>query len=340
MTRFTNRLAAAWPPERWSDVSVLIAVSGGADSVALARLLANLRIAGAGEMVIAHFNHGLRGAESDADEHFVGSLAQDLGWKCEIGRSPIGSTGDPESKLRRAASEDQSRTARYAFLLECAQRHGARFVVTAHTADDQAETVLHRLLRGTGIAGLGGMRPARELVPGIALVRPLLKFRRAELREYLVSIEQPYREDSSNASLDYTRNRLRNDLMPKLAQDYNPRVVEALLRLSQLSAEAQEIVAASAADLLSTSLLIAERSRIELNAPQLAQAPVYLVREALIIAWQDQGWPLQGMGYETWELLAAMVTGQGGDAAHKHVLPGEILAERAGDRLILLRPAQ
>lgn len=339
MTRFANRMADAWPPTRWRDVTVLVAVSGGADSVALARLLATLHAGGAGKMVVAHYNHALRGDESAADEQFVRSLAGQLGWPCAVGHADCAAATSPTADTAPRTSEEQSRAARYAYLGQSAQVHGARYVVTAHTADDQAETVLHRLLRGTSVAGLAGMRPARELVPGIALVRPLLKFRRAELREYLAEINQPYREDSSNASPDYTRNRLRHDLIPKLVQEYNPRVIEALLRLSQLSAEAQEIIRADADELASASIVSANESRVVLDAAKLSAAQPYLVREALIVAWQRQQWPLQAMGYDEWELLAALVAAPG-DASthHKRVLPGEILAERVAERLILSRP--
>lgn len=159
MHPFETRLAQSWPPATWRDVTVVIAVSGGADSVALLHGLKALDQGGAGELIAAHFDHRLR-AESGEDAAFVRDLAEEIGCRAEIGvaSQPTRSAGD--------GLEAAAREARYDFFRETARRLGARFVVTAHTADDQAETVLQRLIRGTGLHGAAGIPRARELMDG------------------------------------------------------------------------------------------------------------------------------------------------------------------------------
>ena len=169
---FETRLAASWPPEDWKDLTVLAAVSGGGDSVALLRGLAALKLPGEGRLIAAHVNHKLRGADSDADQAFVQELCGQLGLACEVATAAV----DPTAGSRGQGIEATARRARYAVLEEMAGRVGARFVVTAHTADDQAETILHRILRGTGIRGLSGMSRSRRLGPA-TLLRPLLGYR-------------------------------------------------------------------------------------------------------------------------------------------------------------------
>src|SRR3989304_4412 len=165
---FETRLAGLWPPEECREVTVLVAVSGGADSVAWLRALVALKTAGAGRLCVAHFNHYLR-AEAEEDEQFVHALCKRFGLPCETGGKDVGQLVLPASE----GIEETARRVRYAFLNETAGRLGARFVVTAHTADDQAETILHRIVRGTGIIGLSGMARARPLGPA-TLLRPLL----------------------------------------------------------------------------------------------------------------------------------------------------------------------
>ena len=131
----------------WDDVSLLLAVSGGADSVGLLRAMVELKGSGAGRIFVAHFNHALRGAESDADAAFVSELCQRLDLPCETGTADTAQLARDEGDGLEAAA----RGVRYAFLRATAERLGARYVVTAHTADDQAETILHRIVRGTGV---------------------------------------------------------------------------------------------------------------------------------------------------------------------------------------------
>ena len=247
---FELRLAGSWPPEEWREVTVLVAVSGGPDSLALLRGLRALKIAGDGRLVAAHVNHQLRGSESDEDERFVREQCESLGLPCEVGKAPVAAIADEQGDGIEAAA----RQARYAFLTEAAHRVGARFVATGHTADDQAETILHRILRGTGIAGLAGSPRTRALSPATTLIRPMLTVRRAEVLAYLDRLGQPFREDRTNADRRFTRNRIRHELLPELARQYNPHVVEALVRLGKLARESQAALEPMIEDLMRTAV--------------------------------------------------------------------------------------
>jgi tRNA(Ile)-lysidine synthase len=315
-------------------MSLLLAVSAGADSVALLRAMHRLKTSGEGRLLVAHFNHRLRGRESDRDEAFVVELCRWLEIPCEVSSPDPGrlATGHGEGL------EGAARRHRYAFFQQAAARLGARYVVTAHTADDQAETILHRIVRGTGIAGLAGMARARPLGPAATLIRPLLGIRRGELRAYLDDLGQPYRCDSSNRDTRLTRNRIRLEILPRLAEACNPAVVEALVRLGQLAGEVQGVVAGLVGGLLGHCVVAAADGPVRILLAPLASQPRHVVRELLIAVWQRQQWPLQAMGFAEWDLLAEMALAPPADSHTplKRTLPGEILAERADGELHLL----
>jgi tRNA(Ile)-lysidine synthase len=328
-SNFAQRLALAWPPAGWRDLTVLVAVSGGADSVALLRGLAEIQLAGPGRLVGAHFNHRLRGADSDADEQFVVELCRSLSQECEVGRADASLAAAGSDGLEAAA-----RTARYCFLQAAAERLGARYVVTAHTADDQAETILHRVVRGTGLAGLAGMPRFRPLGPAVTLLRPLLGLRRSDVAAYLAELGQPYREDATNADASFTRNRIRHELLPQLAKQYNPLVVEALLRLGRLAGEAQSVISTEVDALLLNCLRRESPNRISIDCRELAALPRAIVRELLVIAWRGQGWGEQSMGFDHWERLADLVQNASPAAL---TLPGAVQATRSGHELTLVQ---
>lgn len=332
--RFEQQLAADWPPETWCDVTVVVAVSGGADSVALLRALHRLATAPARRLLVAHFNHQLRGPDAEADQHFVGTLAADLRLECLTGTA---ATADL-ARRRGDGLEEAGRAARYAWLKSAAQHRGARFVVTAHNMEDQAETIMYRVLRGTGLAGLAGMPRTRRLGTGLALIRPMLGIRRREILDYLNSLKQPYRQDASNLDPSYARNRLRHEWFPRIAEDFNPRVVEALVRMGRLAAEAKQAIAELVSPLLDRAVVQSQANLVEIDCRQVWNRPAYLVRELLMAVWRDRSWPEQAMGYDEWTLLAAMVLQQAPAATEqKRPLPGGVLACRKADRLVLLR---
>jgi len=201
-----------------------VAVSGGADSVALLRLLIELRDELGVVLSVVHFNHKLRGKASDGDESFVARLAEKFGLTLHVGR------GDVARKARqeKANVEDAARRARYAFFRRLTDGDQLDRVATAHTADDQAETVLAHILRGTGLAGLAGIHPETSCV-----VRPLLNVRRGDLRKYLRAKKQVWREDATNRDTSRQRARMRKKLLPLLEKEFNPRAVEHLVALAE-----------------------------------------------------------------------------------------------------------
>lgn len=339
---FEHRLAADWPPENWTGVTVLVAVSGGADSVALLRSLIRLRDAqlqpGEGRLVVAHFNHRWRGVDSDRDARFVRTLATELGAEVVVGRPrKRAASADLQTQNR---SEEAARKLRYRFLTEVADRCGARYLAMAHTADDQSETVLQRVLRGTGIAGLAGIPRIRRLAWASTLIRPMLSLTRGQVLEYLSSLDQNYREDSTNATCDYTRNRIRHEVLPLARQLYGD-VDGALRRLSSLSAEASEILTERAHFLAEESLVGRSSDSLTLRTPPLAAAKPYLRREALRVLWRRQDWPCQSMGSKEWDALAALTSASG--AASRTLaatFPGNVSAKKQGELLTLTRPVK
>ena len=205
-----------------------VAVSGGADSVALVRLLEELGPALGISLLVLHFHHGLRGAEADADQGFVAELARARGLEFMAGGEDVGAW----ARAHRRNVEDAARHLRYEFFQRVVEDGRVRRVAVAHTADDQAETVLAHLLRGTGLTGLAGIHPVLGNI-----VRPLLDVRRDALRVWLRAIDQPWREDSTNTDTRRLRARLRLELLPLLERDFQPRVVERLGSLARLARE-------------------------------------------------------------------------------------------------------
>lgn len=421
---FEVELSRSWPPASWSNLPVLVAVSGGADSVALLRALDRLHQPGSGQLHVAHFNHRLRGEHSDADQRFVESICSELGWPCWVGQFEPGKEDDsaPQAgwleanpatrpatrdagleanlsrrdKLRSAgtetvshgapaetssvspadlqpaaqlggqpmwasaaslspevtrasnatsrnvvaatdglsgmgsesgceahASEATLRAARYTFLLQTACHLGARFVVTAHTADDQAETILHRILRGTGLEGLAGIQRTRLLQPGITLLRPLLGVSRAQILAYLKALNQPYRHDASNDDSQYLRNRIRNQLLPHVRREYQATVSQSLCRLGTIAAETQGLVN-RLTDALSERVLVEVTSRgFALHRGPLRTAEPLVVRQLLLRLWQGAGWPLQAMDQRRWTELEQHLRSQTSEG-QTH-LPGGII---------------
>ena len=251
--------------------------------MALLRAMHERRGRGEGRLAVAHFNHRLRGGQSDADEQFVVELCGSLGLDCHVGRAegtPIESAGD--------GLEATARAGRYAFLRQTAERIHARYVVTAHTADDQAETILHHVMRGTGLAGLEGIARVLPLGPAVSLVRPLLDASRAEVIDYLSSLDQPFCQDATNDDWQFTRNRIRHELLPLLARDYSPGVVAALVRLGALARDAQDVLEAVGEASLDRSLVESDAARLVLDCRALDAEHRHVVREMLIAAWRRQ----------------------------------------------------
>lgn len=323
----TWAISEVWPPQHWRKVTVVLAVSGGADSVALLRGMAKLKTdQGSGRLVVAHFNHRTRGAASVEDEQFVAQLAETLGLEFDVGCAQPDSTP--------AADEQSWRAERYRYLERLAEDVGARYIATAHTADDQAETILHRIIRGTGVAGLAGIPLARTLGHA-SLIRPMLGVRRLEVLAYLRGLGQTYRTDESNEDRRYTRNRIRHELLPLLIREFNPQTVDALLRLGRVASDAHDALNEACLDeLWSHSVKLTADGGVSIDCECLSARTPFLIHETLIRTYREQGWPLQPMGQTQWELLGQMVRTTAADTS-PIMLPGAIRATRHGSQLVL-----
>jgi tRNA(Ile)-lysidine synthase len=224
--------------------AILVAVSGGLDSMALLHLLARLAPTHGWRLAVAHFNHQLRGRSSDADERLVERTARQLGLPFAAGRADVRKFAG----AHKLSMEMAARNLRHAFLARTARKRGTRTIALAHHADDQVELFLLRLLRGAGGTGLGGMKwrgPSPENRE-ISLVRPLLGETKAALSEWVAREKIAYREDASNARLDMQRNRIRHELLPLLARHYQSATARVLLRQMEiLGAEAEFVTAAA-----------------------------------------------------------------------------------------------
>ncbi len=293
------------------------------------RAIAAIKTAGRGRLAVAHFNHRLR-ADAGKDAQFVAELANYLGLGFELGDGDTALAAQLEGDGLEAAARGE----RYRFLQAAAERMGARYVVTAHTADDQAETILHRIVRGTGIAGLAGMRRVRPLGEAVTLIRPLLGMSRADVVAYLAHLGQPYREDPSNASAVHTRNRIRHSLLPLLKADYNAEVKSALLRLAAAASDTQRIIDNLVERMIERAVKFPSTDRAVIDCDRLTGEDRHLIRELFIAIWRRQNWPQQSMGFAQWDRLAEMILAS---APQKQTFPGAIVAERRAATLSLMR---
>jgi tRNA(Ile)-lysidine synthase len=229
------------------DTRVLVALSGGPDSVALTHLLIELQ--SSGDLVVAglaHFNHQLRGQDADADEAFCRAMAASLGVPIDVGRA------DVRAAAREAGRslEDAARELRYAFLEQAADSARADAIAVAHSLDDQSETFLLRLVRGSGSRGLAAILPRAGRV-----IRPLLEIPRGDLRSYVAERGLEFREDPSNRDLSIPRNRVRHELIAYLEREFNPGINRVLAREAALARDDEDYLQRQAIDLASTIVL-------------------------------------------------------------------------------------
>ena len=252
--------------ERYSLVArgdrVVVAVSGGSDSMALLYVLAALREDLGFELVVAHLDHGLRASSAD-DARFVADAAGGLGIAVVCERQDVATV----AAARRRGIEEAARDARREFFHRVADEQGAARIALGHTADDQAETVLFRLARGTGWNGLCGMEPA-----GGRIIRPLLTVRRDDARGFLVERGLAWREDATNADLRFARNRLRESVLPEL-EAVNPEAVKAIARAAELARDAREVEHFAIAQVWPDVCLDESREAVAISRPALAALP-------------------------------------------------------------------
>jgi tRNA(Ile)-lysidine synthase len=320
-----------------------VAVSGGADSVALLRILQNIRQDLGITLLVVHFDHMLRGQDSTADAQFVRDLA------CELNLEFVATSEDvtASAALQGWNLEDAARRLRYGFFERICASGKATRIAVAHTVQDQAETVLAHLIRGTGPSGLAGIYPAVGSV-----IRPLLEIQRQDLRDYLKSLNQPWREDATNRDTRRLRARIREQLIPLLEKNFAPTIVEHLGDLARLSREQElfwstivedrfrahtqctaDTTAISAKDLLSPLELNFAQSQSS-PAPNASHAtPLRALTEGLIRRlYQSVRGDRKDLTAEHVEQVTRLATSQ---SSGRHLeLPGGVIVDRSFDKLI------
>lgn len=254
---------------------ILVAVSGGADSVSLLYALHAVAPKLDVNLTVVHLDHQLRGVESRADAKFVKELATHLGVSFLAGRANV----RQRAERKGLSLEMAAREARYEFFLRMAKKTGARTVATAHTADDQAETVLLKLARGAGRSGLSGI--ASDIVlNGLRVVRPMLNITRDEIITFLNENQFSWREDVSNSDLSFLRNRVRHEIIPMLESRLNPAIKDTLLRTAEIFKEEDKWIENQAEDILGKCVTYAAGS-ISLNRELLISQPLAMRRRVL-----------------------------------------------------------
>ena len=253
-----------------SDVRVLLAVSGGPDSMCLLHVFCHLGI----PFEVAHFDHQTRDGESAADAKFVQGECEKLNLVFHLGTAAVAEFARQEG----LSFEEGARRLRYTFLVNTCWARGCNAIATGHHADDQAETVLMRLLRGTSPEGLCGIPPTNQK-DGIRVIRPLIECTRNEIMAALQERNIPYRLDKTNAATCYIRNRIRHELLPLLRSQYNPRIDEALRRYAEIHREENEYLGQAARDRLKACL----DSKNRLCREELARLPVALQRRVILL---------------------------------------------------------
>lgn len=315
----------------------MVGCSGGADSVALIRLLAELwaeesnGLNPANEtvtkpvapLVVAHCNHGIRGEESNADEAFVRQLCDQLQLPLVIHHVTPPNNSAPTGPV---SDERTLRQIRRDFFERAAKQHGCRYVAVAHSADDQAETMLHHFIRGTGPLGLAGIAEASELDTDIVVRRPLLQVRRDTLRDGLREIGQPWREDASNRHTIYTRNWIRHDVLPLIESRY-PNAVEAIHRAGTLQHEMNEMVRRLAERWLEAftdfsgdrwtihTERLSKSANPEKRMDDTNTACNWMIERPVIVAasqlaWDRLGWSRGSMTMQHWQRLTGLINDQ------------------------------
>lgn len=303
---------------------VLVAVSGGADSVALLRVLHELAPGLGISLAVAHLNHCIRGKASDADAGFVKKLATQLNIPFVCAKVDV-----PKLAKRSGLSmEMAAREARYSFLVKTARELKADVITTAHTADDQAETVLLKLARGAGMRGLAGI-PRTIMISGIRIVRPLLDARRSEIEEYLDEIKQSWRHDRTNKDPAYLRNRVRHEVLPFLEKKLNPDIRQALIRTADILRKEDEWL-----DELTERILkecIADTGG-SLNISRILRQPVAARRRVLRQWLSSSGVEPELIDYDVVSRVEALLAGREGTGEIE--IAGRQVVRKRYDKLI------
>jgi len=306
--RLVEQIENLWPFGTWRAFRVLVAVSGGRDSVALLRALVHTRDSGGveAELFVGHFNHKLRGEESDADETFVREFCRQVDVEFVAGQ-PEEASGTDEASLREL---------RYRFLEESARKLNCRYIATAHHAADQVETVLFRIFRGTGIGGIAGIPSHRVIDDSITIVRPMLECLPEDIDVALKHWGQKWREDASNEQSMYARNFLRNDVLPLLRDRFGEQLLPGVLAMTDAASFEVD-------------------GRVVVRCDLASGQDKVVLRQMFVEIFRRQRWPLEAIGFEELQRLADLVAESEDVAAFD--LPGAVSCQKTGGGVFLRR---
>ena len=330
MHDFVQKLEDSWPLESWHGTRILLCVSGGADSIALLNALSQLHSNPADSIFAVHVNHQWRGDDSIADAQFVAQACEAV----SVSLTTISASDYPE--LSQERTEQAARELRYQAFGDVARELGARYVVTAHTSDDQVETVIDRVLRGTGVLGLSGIPRTREIAHGIAMIRPMLGVSRCEVEAFLDDHGISFREDQSNEDSSYMRNRIRNELLPLIERDYQSDARSAILRLSGLASDLNDFIQSHVDQLIPAVVVVDHDKEVVIETAKFDDLADYIKGQLLISVWDCKGWPRREMGREQWQRVIDLASSESGIDE----LPGAIRAKKHDGQLSLTRRAE
>lgn len=322
---------------------LVVAVSGGADSLALLHFLCHLRGSDAPSTLhAAHLDHGFRGAEGEADAQFVSHIAEQWGLRCTTRHFDVPSY----ARRHKLSAEEAARRIRYNFLAEVASSEGSDYVAVAHTADDQAETVLMHLLRGSGTHGLAGMKPLQEMVTEplehndqplptpprtLTIFRPLLAIWREEIEAYCRQEGLQPRQDTTNTQLDYRRNRIRHELIPLLQSQYAPAIKQHLLNLSNITGEEDRLLEELTEQATQQILHFDSEMRVATLRPDKAGAfPKAISRRLARHAIKAVAGTLDGFTFHHIESLSRLIMGESTAPSSLHLPHGLVVSAQRG----------
>jgi len=328
---FETQLASGMKRLTGAGRSVLLAVSGGRDSMALLHGVVHLRQSlEIQELVVAHLNHGLRGEFGQRDAELVSVACDALNVRVVILDCKAGEL----ARASRGSLEEAARNARYEFLEKVAREHSLPLIATAHHAGDQAETVLHNILRGTGLRGLRGIPERRRLTEteSVEMIRPMLTIKADVIAEYVQLGGITFVSDETNADSDFTRNRIRHQLIPLLRDEFNIQIADSLVRLGEQSQELLQGLDALADELLSAAILERTPDLCRLDVTKLRSHAEPIIRHALAVLWIQQNWPRRNLNRDHLVRMSSMLTNGSPSALN---LPGGVRVESRGNLLIL-----
>ena len=328
VSQLIGKIQGEIPTLNHENAKLVVAVSGGADSVALLNLLAHLPCFGKAShrLIVGHCNHQTR-SDSDKDERFVRDLAEKLKLRLIV-------QVRPEIEKRNADATEQSeedlRNFRYDSLIRIAHQEGARYIVTGHTKDDQVETILFRILRGTGLTGLKGI-PRMRVTQGITILRPLLNTTRKEVVKFLNEIGQNYVSDESNLQDSYTRNFLRLKVLPLIESRFSEQVRDSLIRLSEQAGDWEAWMDSCIPEI---EWLTSDGNCPQIGITNLKDQPVVIQIQSLKKVWKHLRFPEQAMTQQKWRAVAELIQSANDGVVQ---LPGHVTATKSEKALTFER---